>query len=63
MKISTNNKTFIAAYVAGTDIDYLMLHGRSRPTRINTKVNFTCVFLNKFLIGQMPHQSYLLLQI
>lgn len=25
-------------YVYGTDIDYLMLHGRTRPTRISQKV-------------------------
>jgi len=26
-------------YTFGTDIDYLMLHGRTRPTRISQKVN------------------------
>lgn len=25
-------------YVIGTDIDYLMLHGRTRPTRKQTRV-------------------------
>lgn len=27
------------AYVIGTDIDYLMLHGKTRPTRIQARVN------------------------
>lgn len=27
------------AYVIGTDIDYLMLHGKTRPTRIQERVN------------------------
>lgn len=34
-------------YVFGTDIDYLMLHGRTRPSRITQKV----FKLNKFLVN------------
>ena len=31
-------------YTLGTDIDFLMLHGRTRPTRISQKVkNFFCL--------------------
>lgn len=26
------------AYIVGSDIDYLMLHGKTRPSRINQKV-------------------------
>lgn len=35
-------------YVAGADIDFLMLHGRSKPTRIKTKVRsiYFCLALN-----------------
>lgn len=34
-----NQHSFIdIAYVAGTDIDFLMLHGRTRPSRIKQKV-------------------------
>lgn len=32
-------------YTFGTDIDFLMLHGRTRPTRISQKV-----FLKSFII-------------
>lgn len=28
----------ILAYVMGTDIDYLMLHGKTKPTRVSQKV-------------------------
>lgn len=28
------------AYVMGTDIDYLMLHGKTRPSRIQERVQF-----------------------
>lgn len=28
----------ILAYVVGTDIDYLMLHGKTKPTRVAQKV-------------------------
>lgn len=31
-------------YVVGTDIDFNMLHGRSKPTRIRTKVGFYSLF-------------------
>lgn len=32
-------------YTFGTDIDFLMLHGRTRPTRISQKVSLTRVSL------------------
>lgn len=30
--------SMFGAYTLGTDIDFLMLHGRTRPTRITQKV-------------------------
>lgn len=40
------------AYVIGTDIDYLMLHARTRPSRISQKVilkknHYTRLFINE----------------
>lgn len=40
-------------YVLGTDIDYLMLHGRTRPSRIKQKVKiilvkFICNYLYRY---------------
>lgn len=29
---------YFGGYVVGTDIDYLMLHGKTRPSRIKQKV-------------------------
>jgi len=34
-------------YTFGTDIDFLMLHGRTRPTRISQKVSLTMTILHK----------------
>lgn len=45
------------AYVFGSDIDYLMLHGRTKPTRIKQKVNSSYIFhrCNDFDLNEFPN--------
>lgn len=36
-------------YVLGTDIDYLMLHAKTRPSRISQQVYVVCILILKNL--------------
>lgn len=50
----------ISAYVLGTDIDYLMLHGKTKPTRVTQKVRTNIrfsfsTFKNYFLFSFLFH--------
>ena len=38
------SSAYFGAYVIGSDIDYMTIHARSRPSRINQKVTFLKAF-------------------
>lgn len=48
--------SMFGAYTFGTDIDYLMLHARTRPSRISQKVNIFCLYLN--FIVDFPKEHF-----